>query len=75
MSGDSESFDLLLWSIATVQYSSLDDFVNFRFRINDIYRPGDALFFIYNEGRNVDELESGLLGRSIMLKWTYSFDF
>ena len=49
--------------------------MNFRFRINYIYRPGDDLFFIYNEGRNVDELESGLLGRSIMLKWTYSFDF
>jgi len=59
----------------TVQYSSLDAFVNFRFRINYIYRPGDDIFFIYNEGRNVDELESGLLGRSIMLKWTYSFDF
>ena len=59
----------------TVQYSSLDDFVNFRFRINYIYRPGDDIFIIYNEGRNVDELESGLLGRSIMLKWTYSFDF
>ena len=60
---------------ATVQYSSLDDFVNFRFRINYIYRPGDDIFFIYNEGRNVDELESGLVGRSIMLKWTRSFDF
>jgi len=60
---------------ATVQYSSLDDFVNFRFRINYIYRPGDDIFFIYSEGRNIDELESGLVGRSIMLKWTYSFDF
>ena len=59
----------------TVQYSSLDDFMNFRFRLNYIYRPGDDIFFIYNEGRNVDELESGLLGRSIMLKWTRSFDF
>ncbi len=59
----------------TVQYSSLDDFVNFRFRLNYIYRPGDDIFFIYNEGRNVDERESGLVGRSIMLKWTYSFDF
>ena len=60
---------------STVQYSSLEDFVNFRFRLNYIYRPGDDIFFIYNEGRNVDELESGLVGRSILLKWTHSFDF
>ena len=59
----------------TVQYSSLDDFMNFRFRLNYIYRPGDDIFFIYNEGRNVDELNSGLVGRSFMLKWTRSFDF
>ncbi len=59
----------------TVQYSSLDDFVNFRFRLNYIYRPGDDIFLIYNEGRNVDELNSGLVGRSFMLKWTRSFDF
>jgi len=59
----------------SVQYSSLDDFMNFRFRLNYIYRPGDDIFFIYNEGRNVDELNSGLVGRSFMLKWTRSFDF
>ena len=58
----------------TVQYSSLDDFVNFRFRLNYIYRPGDDIFFIYNEGRNIGDLESGLVGRSILLKWTRSFD-
>ncbi len=60
---------------ATVQYSSLDDFVNLRFRLNYIYRPGDDIFFIYNEGRNIGDLESGLVGRSILLKWTRSFDF
>jgi len=60
---------------ATIQYSSLDDFVNFRFRLNYIYRPGDDIFFIYNEGRNIGDLESGLVGRSILLKWTRSFDF
>ncbi|MDA2933243.1 carbohydrate binding family 9 domain-containing protein [Acidobacteria bacterium AH-259-D05] len=60
----------------TVQYSNLDSFVNYRFRLNYIYRPGDDIFLIYNEGRNTDDLRGeGLLGRSIMLKWTYSFDF
>jgi hypothetical protein len=60
----------------TVQYSNLDNFVNFRFRLNYIYRPGDDIFLIYNEGRNTNELDpDALLGRSLMLKWTYSFDF
>ncbi len=59
---------------STVQFSSLDDFVNFRFRLNYIYRPGDDIFLIYNEGRNVGDLQSGLLGRSFLLKWTYSLD-
>ncbi|MEE8348637.1 MAG: DUF5916 domain-containing protein [Acidobacteriota bacterium] len=60
----------------TVQYSNLDNFVNFRFRLNYIYRPGDDIFLIYNEGRNTNELDpDALLGRSVMLKWTYSFDF
>jgi hypothetical protein len=49
--------------------------MNFRFRLDYIYRPGDDIFVIYNEGRHVDELNSGLVGRSIMLKWTRSFDF
>jgi hypothetical protein len=60
----------------TVQYSNLDNFVNFRFRLNYIYRPGDDIFLIYNEGRNTNELDpDALLGRSLMMKWTYSFDF
>lgn len=60
----------------TVQYSNLDHFVNFRFRLNYIYRPGDDIFIIYNEGRNTNDLDpDALLGRSVMVKWTYSFDF
>ncbi len=60
---------------ATIQYSNLRKLVNYRFRLNYIYRPGDDLFMIYNEGRNVAEHADGFLGRSIMVKWTYSFDF
>ena len=60
----------------TVQYSNLGNFLNFRFRLNYIYRPGDDIFVIYNEGRNTNELDpDGLVGRSVMVKWTYSFDF
>ena len=60
---------------ATIQYSNLRKLVNYRFRLNYIYRPGDDLFIIYNQGRNVADDADGFLGRSIMLKWTYSFDF
>jgi hypothetical protein len=61
---------------ATVQYSNLNSFMNFRFRLNYIYRPGDDIFVIYNEGRNTNELDpDALMGRSVMVKWTYSFDF
>ena len=60
---------------ATIQYSNLRKLVNYRFRLNYIYRPGDDLFIIYNEGRNVAEYADRFSGRSIMVKWTYSFDF
>ena len=60
---------------ATIQYSNLRKLVNYRLRLNYIHRPGDDLFIIYNEGRNVAEESDGFLGRSIMVKWTYSFDF
>ena len=62
----------------TVQRSSLNSLVNYRFRLNYIYRPGDDLFFIYNEGRNIDldrPFENTLLGRSLLMKFTHSLDF
>ncbi len=62
----------------TVQYSNLDQRFNFRFRLNYIYRPGDDLFLIYNEGRVInldDPRDNALLGRSFILKFTRSFDF
>jgi hypothetical protein len=60
---------------ATIQYSNLRSLVNYRLRLNYIHRPGDDLFVIYNEGRNVGEVGEAFLGRSIMVKYTYSFDF
>ena len=60
---------------ATVQYSNLRSLMNFRFRLNYIYRSGDDLFVIYNEGRDVEDFREGLLGRSFMVKWTHSIDF
>ena len=63
---------------ATVQHSNLDQLVNFRFRLNYIYRPGDDLFLIYNDGRIInldDPHENALLGRSLILKFTHSIAF
>ncbi len=54
----------------TVQYDSVQDLVNFNFRLNWIYRPGDDLFLVFGQTRN-----SNLTDREIILKLTHSFDF
>ena len=54
----------------TVQYDSVQDLVNFNFRLNWIYRPGDDLFLVYRQTRRSD-----LTDREIILKLTHSFDF
>ena len=54
----------------TVQYDSVQDLVNFNFRLNWIYRPGDDLFVVYNQTRR-----AGQTDRAFILKFTHSFDF
>ena len=54
----------------TVQYDSIQDLVNFNFRLNWIYQPGDDLFVVYNQTRR-----AGQTDRAIILKFTHSFDF
>ncbi len=54
----------------TVQYDSVQDLVNFNFRLNWIYRPGDDFFLVYSQTRR-----SNLTDREIILKLTHSFDF
>ena len=54
----------------TLQYDSVQDLVNFNFRLDWIYRPGDDLFLVYRQTRR-----SNLTDREIILKLTHSFDF
>lgn len=61
-----------------VQYNSAADYVlsNFRFRYNP--REGNDLWLVYNEGTNTDlrreiPYRPSLAGRTIMLKYTYTF--
>ena len=47
----------------------------FNVRFNYIYRPGDDLFIVYNEGRDYNNLTRGLMNRTLLVKFTHSFDF
>jgi hypothetical protein len=64
-----------LMTSTTVQYDNVSDEFNFNFRVNYIYRPGDDLFIVYNEGRDLDMMTRGLLNRTLLVKFTHSFDF
>ena len=44
------------------------------FRLNYIFRPGDNLFFVFNQTTQPSVLEDRR-DRAVMLKWTYAFDF
>ena len=73
------------WLTSTfIQYNNTDSFFGVNFRLNYIFRPGDDLFLVYNEGRQAvfdDEghrvagLLDGRRDRSLQLKLTYSFDY
>ena len=43
------------------------------FRLNYIFRPGDDVFVVFNETRGYG-VDSGLLNRALIVKFTYSFD-
>ena len=63
------------WLTTTLaQYDSASARKVLFFRLNYIFRPGDNVFFVFNQttepGTGRDERD-----RAIMLKWTYSFDF
>ncbi|MBI4457242.1 MAG: carbohydrate binding family 9 domain-containing protein [Acidobacteria bacterium] len=63
------------WLTSTlVQYNSAGDLFGVNFRLNYIYRPGDNLFVVYNDFR----IKTGSvtqLDRSLIVKFTHSFDF
>ncbi|MFQ5741034.1 MAG: DUF5916 domain-containing protein [Acidobacteriota bacterium] len=64
-----------LLTSTTVQYNNVDNEFLVNWRLNYIYRPGDDLFIVYNEGRDFNSGTPGLINRTILVKFTHSFDF
>jgi hypothetical protein len=59
----------------TVQLNSQDREWLFNFRLNYIFRPGDDIFVVYNEGRNYGSgITNRLQDRAFIVKFTYSLD-
>ncbi|MBI4465551.1 MAG: carbohydrate binding family 9 domain-containing protein [Acidobacteria bacterium] len=58
----------------TFLVNSQDQQYGINFRLNYIFRPGDDLFFVYNETRTYGS-QSQLQNRALIVKTTFSFDF
>ena len=66
------------WLTSTIlQYanSTSGDFAGLYFRLNYIFRADDDFFLIYNEGRQLGGSQQGQKDRTLLAKFTYSFDF
>jgi len=60
------------WLTTTLaQYDSASDRRVLFFRLNYIFRPGDNLFFVFNQTTQPGQDRN----RAIMVKWTYAVDF
>jgi len=63
------------WLTTTLaQYDSASARRVLFFRLNYIFRPGDNLFFVFNQTTQ-PALSRDQRDRALMLKWTYAFDF
>ena len=64
------------WLTTTLaQYDSASSRRVLFFRLNYIFRPGDNLFFVFNQTTQPTTLARDERERAVMLKWTYAFDF
>ena len=64
------------WLTTTLaQYDSASARRVLFFRLNYIFRPGDNLFFVFNQTTEPATLARDQRDRAVMLKWTYAFDF
>jgi hypothetical protein len=70
----SYSFSQKWLTRTTVILNSQDRGVGLNFRLNYIIRPGDDLFFVYNEARLYGD-QGGLHNRSLIAKVAVSFDY
>ncbi len=69
------NFSTRLTLMSLLQWNSDTGEVNVNIRLNFIHRPGSDLFIVYNERRLVEGLETGILDRTIAVKFTYLFNF
>jgi len=64
------------WLTTTLaQYDTASDRRVLFFRVNYIFRPGDNVFFVFNQTSQPGAPPGDRNDRAIMLKATYSFDF
>ena len=73
------NFTSKLLTSSAIQYDNVSERFLFNFRFNYIYRPGDDLFIVYNDTRDLNPTFSGFLGglvnRTLLIKFNHSFDF
>ena len=64
------------WLTTTLaQYDSAASRKVLFFRVNDIFRPGDNVFFVFNQTTQPTAIGRDQRDRAVMLKATYAFDF
>lgn len=64
------------WLTTTLaQYDSASARRVLFFRLNDIFRPGDDVFLVFNETTEPGGNARDQRDRALMLKWTHSLDF
>ena len=69
------NFNTKLLTSTTIQHNNIGGGFLVNWRLNYIYRPGDDLFIVYRESRDLDDPRQALLGRTLLIKFTHSFDF
>ena len=66
----------ILLTSTTLQYNNVENEFRLNWRLNYIYRPGDDLFIVFNQGNDFTHgLPQGLINRTILVKFTHSFDW
>ena len=64
------------WLTTTIaQYDSATSRTVLFFRLNYIFRPGDNIFFVFNQAAQSTAPARDQRDRAVMVKWTYAIDF
>ena len=64
------------WLTTTLsQFDSASSRTVLFFRLNYIFRPGDNLFFVFNQATQPGAVGGRQRDRAVLLKWTYALDF